>query len=339
MKAAVIGLGPMGRRHVAALSGVTGATLVAVCDGDPGKLAGVEVPEGVRRYATADGLLDVARPDLVIIATTAPSHRSLTEFAVRAGAKAVFCEKPMAQSLVDARAMIEACRGAGTRLAVNHCRRRSSGYRWLAAATKSGEFGVLRSMVVSSQGIGLGCLGTHVLDLMRFLSGQDFVRVTGWVDPAKRRNPRGEQFVDPGGLVVAEGSGGTRFVLQQIEDAAGPMTILLDFTSARMIVDEDGECVDIIWRDPSVIPGPGRPPRYEKRRIAEGVRLGIDVVALTAGMIEDLCTEAGLPGSGEDGYASLEAVVATYVSAGQGNRPVDLPLDSREALQAVIPIT
>jgi 1,5-anhydro-D-fructose reductase (1,5-anhydro-D-mannitol-forming) len=63
----------------------------------------------------------VARHDIdaVYISSTNEQHRAQTELAAVAG-KHVLCEKPLALSVGDGRAMIEACERAGVTLATNH---------------------------------------------------------------------------------------------------------------------------------------------------------------------------------------------------------------------------
>ena len=58
----------------------------------------------------------------VVLATPHSLHREQALAAAQAR-KHVFCEKPLALSVADARAMIEACKQAGVKLAVGHNRR------------------------------------------------------------------------------------------------------------------------------------------------------------------------------------------------------------------------
>ncbi len=63
----------------------------------------------------------IARDDIdaVYISSTNEHHRAHTELAAAAG-KHVLCEKPLALSIEDGRAMIDACERAGVTLATNH---------------------------------------------------------------------------------------------------------------------------------------------------------------------------------------------------------------------------
>ena len=339
MRVGIVGFGPMGKRHAAAVACAPGLELVAVADRRPEAFESKELEGSVLQYSDALSLIEEARPELVVVATNAPSHSAVVMAAVEHGARAVLCEKPIACSLAEADLMIRACDLAGARLAVNHCLRHVPAYGWVRERIASGLWGTLRGVRMASPGIGLGCVTTHYIDLASFLSGDAFVRVTGWVDPERGPNPRGAEFHDPGGLVVAEGASGARFVFQQMEDASGPASIVLDLTLARVVIEEREERVSVILRDPSVKPGPGRPPKFDEISLPNDRPLKIDVVELTAAVMTELAGGDVLTCSGGDGYRSLETVVAAYVSNARGNVPVGLPLDGDEALTWELAIT
>lgn len=93
MKAAIIGMGPMGVRHIAALGRVTGVELVAVCDSRSQALEAPCLDSRVQRFLSADVLLNEAKPELLILATNAPSHHALTLSALDAGVRRILCRK------------------------------------------------------------------------------------------------------------------------------------------------------------------------------------------------------------------------------------------------------
>lgn len=339
MKVAILGMGPMGKRHASAVGRVSGLELAAVADRRTEALESAGLPPEVRRFDDPVQLLDEVHPGLVIVATNAPSHPSLVAVSVAHGAKAVLCEKPMACSLAAARAMEETCRAAGVCLAVNHCRRHVAAYAWARERIASGHWGHLRGVRMACPGIGLGCLTTHFIDLAAFLSGDTFMRVTGWVDPERDLNPRGAEFHDPGGLVVAEGASGARYVFHQIEDASGPASIVLDLTLARIVVEEREGRVSVIRRDPAVKPGPGRPPKFDEEAPPDDRPLKLDLVEMTAAVLTELAKEGPLTCSAENGYRSLEVIVAAHLSHSRGNMPVALPLEREDDLSLELAIT
>jgi predicted dehydrogenase len=71
-----------------------------------------------RHYADAKALLESERLDFVDIVTTMPSHRPLVELAAEHKVPAIV-QKPFGPTIADCRAMVAACRQAGTPLMVH----------------------------------------------------------------------------------------------------------------------------------------------------------------------------------------------------------------------------
>ena len=104
--------------HLPALAALPEAELVATADVDRGRAEEVAAKGGAREVYTDFRDL-VASPivDAVIVAIPNIYHRDAVVAAAEAG-KHVFCEKPLATNLRDAREMVAACRDAGVKLMV-----------------------------------------------------------------------------------------------------------------------------------------------------------------------------------------------------------------------------
>lgn len=115
MTSARIGVGIVGAGRISDLHAIEylraeDAAIVALCDRDPALRAARGDAWGVppeRRFADLDALLDSAAVDLVEILLPHDLHARATLAALAAG-KAVSVQKPMATTLADARAMVEA---------------------------------------------------------------------------------------------------------------------------------------------------------------------------------------------------------------------------------------
>jgi predicted dehydrogenase len=335
---AIIGLGPMGRRHLQALRLVENAKLVAAADTRPQALAAADL-NGARAYTDAHAMLADVRADTVIVATNGPSHRELVLEAIAAGARSILCEKPIACSIAEAEEMISAARERGCALAVNHCRRHVPAYRYLAERIQSGEWGQLRSIKASWPGIGLGCGATHMIDLWNFLGGEQLNTVFGWIDPIRGPNPRGSEYCDPGGMVVATSASGTRYVHEQTEDGAGPDTLVIETTGAQITIDERSGSARVTVRDLSVKPGLGRPPKYDTVLLPPEAPLALDIIRLSADILRELVEERVLTCDAEHGLRSLEVVVAAHLSHRRGHAPVSVPIADSDAKATWLPIT
>jgi len=121
IKIGLIGAGWMGRAHASAFEnatrifGTAPATLqiTAVADAVESTVREFAERFAVRR-ATTDWRSVVSDPDIAVIDITTPndSHPEIALAAIKAG-KHVYCEKPMANTSAEARAMFEAARAAG----------------------------------------------------------------------------------------------------------------------------------------------------------------------------------------------------------------------------------
>ncbi|MGD9722088.1 MAG: Gfo/Idh/MocA family protein [Pirellulales bacterium] len=339
MKAAVIGLGPHGRRIVDVLRALGGVELAAVVDRSEAALAALELPESVARCRSDEELWSRGDVGLVCVATNGPSHAALAVAAMKAGVRRLLVEKPMACSLAECDQILAAARRTGTRVAVDHGRRHAPVYQWLRTRIASGDWGQVRAIWMQRPDIGLGCNGTHSFDTVTYLADADVERVTGWVDKPIKKNPRGEQFVDPGGTVIMELAGGARALVAQIEDGAGPTSLEIDMTAARIRFDERTGGLEIIERDLSIKPGPNRPAVFQQTAPPTDLPLKLDMPTMIRGCLTELVAEAPLAGDGRHGRAAVEVLVAAYLSQQRGNVPVKLPLEQRDELNLRLAVT
>ncbi|QOT08479.1 Gfo/Idh/MocA family oxidoreductase [Paenibacillus sp. JNUCC32] len=109
-KMAVIGLGHMGRHMIHRLlpQYTEKIELVAICDSDESSLHREAAEAGIypRLYTDYRQLLDEVTLDLVYIAVPPSLHYDVARIAFEKGVH-VFCEKPLANSLTEARSLVE----------------------------------------------------------------------------------------------------------------------------------------------------------------------------------------------------------------------------------------
>jgi predicted dehydrogenase len=97
---------------------------------------------GCRAAESYEAML--ADPSLEAVINTTPNnvHAETTAAAARAG-RHVFLDKPIANTIADARALTSACRDAGVVLALGYQRRKESHFRWIRKQIDAGAFGRL----------------------------------------------------------------------------------------------------------------------------------------------------------------------------------------------------
>ena len=153
---------------------------VAVADPDAEGLATARERMGAA-YAYADyrEMLEREEFDLVnVCPRVVTPHAAMVIAAAEAGARGIFCEKPLAASLGEADAMMAACAARNVTVAVAH--RRANPYeqygKTLGHEGAIGQLQVLRARGKWDRRHGaedLAVLGPHMMDSMRYFAGAD----------------------------------------------------------------------------------------------------------------------------------------------------------------------
>ena len=160
---------------------------------------------GARAYRTFDDALEDPDVRVVYLATPNDVHKEQTLRAAGAR-KHVLVEKPMALSPEDAAAMARACAAAGVRLCVGFHLRFHPAHQQARALVASGEIGDVvwagarwvshrprdtgwRLDPARSGGTLLTARGVHLLDLVRFVCGTEWLTVSGLSDGLRTDKP------------------------------------------------------------------------------------------------------------------------------------------------------
>jgi predicted dehydrogenase len=208
---AMLGWGILGcgditeKRGAPAIRDQAESRLVAFCSRNLDRARKLADRFGASR-ATDDEAAFLADPEIevVYVATEHDRHAAQVIAAARAG-KHVLCEKPMALSAAECRAMIDACRDAGVQLAVAYYRRYYPKIRRMKQLLDEGAIGApvhasiclgyrldparirphdWRLQQERSGGGALADTGSHRLDLLCYLLGRP-ERVAGLADRAE----------------------------------------------------------------------------------------------------------------------------------------------------------
>ncbi len=191
LNAAIIGLGWWGRELVASIQGRS--DLIRVSRGvtlEPELAQDFAAKMNFSLGTSYQDVLHDPAIDAVILATPHTRHRAQVEAAAARG-KHVFCEKPFALSLEDAKAAIAACRRAKVGLGVGHNRRMWPSVAVIKELAASGQLGTVmfaegnyshdilantpldnwRSAPEETRAGGMTGMGIHLLDGLSFLVG------------------------------------------------------------------------------------------------------------------------------------------------------------------------
>jgi 1,5-anhydro-D-fructose reductase (1,5-anhydro-D-mannitol-forming) len=225
---ALIGASTIAREWVMPAIRATGGTVAVVMSADQGRAEAYAAAQGIPRATTSldEALADV---DAVYISTTNDLHCAQALATARAG-RHLLCEKPLALTLADARAMVEACRAAGVVMGTNHHLRNAGTHRAMRAAIAAGRIGRplfarvfhavhlpphLQGWRIKDPGTGAGVvmdITVHDADTMRFVLDDEPVAVSAMVQQAGM----GEGDIEDGVMGVVRFRSG---LLAQFHDA------------------------------------------------------------------------------------------------------------------------
>ncbi|MBV1708024.1 MAG: Gfo/Idh/MocA family oxidoreductase [Hyphomicrobiales bacterium] len=205
LKIGIIGVGMIGQDHIRRLTTVlAGASVVAVSDVNGAQAETVAAGIGARCYATGEALIAASEVEAIIVTSWGPTHATYVLAAIAAG-KPVFCEKPLAETVEDCEAVLDAEVRHGKRLVqLGFMRRFDSQYRAMKETLRSGIIGAPlifqsghRNPSVPGYYTANNALtdtAVHDIDTARFLLDDEPVAISV---KSPRKNSRGGALADP----------------------------------------------------------------------------------------------------------------------------------------------
>jgi len=334
LSVAIVGCGhrPHAWSYARALSASPSARLTAVFDED--SALGHSVADDFSASWTDDleGILASGDLDAVVVCSPTAEHRRHVEVAAASGCH-VLSEKPLATSVEDGRAIVEACRAAGVQLHTAFVSRFLPHVRSAKEALDSGALGDVVGMRLGNRGrpplpphypawitdaaqSGGGALidhSVHLTDLVRHLTGREVRRVAAEADSLLW----GADVEDCALLsLVLDGGAVAGLDPSWSVPANNPWDydffLRLTGTFGSIDLDDLAESVQIV-----------------SAATGDGLRFAGFAEDPDAAMIENFCASvrAGRllepSASGEDGLTALEVALAGYLSAGDGARFVE----------------
>lgn len=315
MRAAVIGVGRMGVRHVQALQKL-GADVCGISDISPATLASAASDLGLAEGACfndAVAMLQEVRPEAVVVSTTAPTHAAYVTAAAEAGVQYILCEKPMATSLAEVEAMRASCERAGARLAINHQMRFMPQYANVKTLIgDDSDLGALASILVAGSNFGLAMNASHYFEMFRFITDTPVERLQAWFESGQLPNPRGPQFDDRSGRVLALNDSGVSLYIDFSRAAGHGLQVIYICRNGQIVVDELTGEVRVTVRKPE---HRGLPTsRYAMPAEVRTFSIeGADTVAPTMKVWSALLEGGSYP-DGSVGEHAIACLVAAHVS-------------------------
>jgi predicted dehydrogenase len=306
------------------------AQLVGAADEDSARGETFAAKLGVPLFPSYQDLL-AEHLDGVIVCSETARHRAAVEMAARAGVH-VLCEKPLATTLPDARAMVEACAREGVTLMVAFPMRFSAPLLEARRALDGGDLGKVACCVGTNQGqspslhrawfgskqlAGGGAVMDHTVHLVDVLRWYLHTEVAEVYAQTTGLLPGGNGDVETGGLILLSLANGlfASIDCSWSRPASYPTWggLTLELIGERGVLR-----VDAFRQNLAIYP--------ERSHAIQWQYWGSD--ANQAMMVEFVAAmrERRAPAvTGTAGYRALEVIVAAYESARTG-QPVRLPL-------------
>jgi 1,5-anhydro-D-fructose reductase (1,5-anhydro-D-mannitol-forming) len=307
-----------------------GGEAVVVLSANAERAAAYAGKHAIARATTSlSELVDSQDVDAVYVSTTNELHRDQV-FAAAAAGKHVLCEKPLALTLADARAMVAECRKRGVVMGTNHHLRNAATHRAMREAVQQGRIGKplfarvfhsvylpvpLQSWRVERPDAGGGVIfdiTVHDADTLRFVLADEPNSVVAMTS----QGGMAREGLADGVMGVIRFSSG---VLAQFHDG---------FTTkyAPTGFEVHGEAGSLIGRD-CMSQAPKGDVILRTAAGEEALKLDHeDLYARSVRLFQDAIAGRGAPAAtGEDGIKSLSVAVSALAAAHSGaDTPVDL---------------
>jgi predicted dehydrogenase len=175
----------MGRNHARVCSEIAEADLVAVVDKDRALAETAGRLHGANAYVDHAKMLEIEKPEAVVVAVPTQAHYRVVTDILKAGSN-VLVEKPIAATIQEAQEIVELAEKMKLILMVGHIERYNPAITELKRRIDAGELGRLFQIHARRLGpfparvrdVGVVVdLATHDLDIMRYLTGSEVVRV------------------------------------------------------------------------------------------------------------------------------------------------------------------
>jgi predicted dehydrogenase len=313
LRTAVIGVGYLGRFHAQKYAQVPDSELIAVVDARPEARDAVARELGCRAVADHRELLGAV--DAVSVVTTTPAHFQIAADFLRAGAH-VLVEKPVTETVEQARELIDIAKSAGRVLQVGHLERFNAtilaAEPWL---TNPRFIECQRLAPYKQRGTDVDVvldLMIHDIDIVQSIVGSDIVAI----DAIGTSVFSGEIDIANARLRFANGCVANTTASRVSLKTERKMRVFRD--DAYLSLDLQQKILTLIRRRDEPVAEGGLPVSIEEQSFEQGDALKAEIESFLG------CIRSGRRPvvTGEDGLRALETAIriAAEVNAGRARR-------------------
>jgi len=338
IRVAVVGCGAVAQTaHLPLLRRLNDFSIVAIADTDPDVLAAcASIAKRARQTTDYKELLTPWVADAVVLSLPTSMHAEAAKAAFEGGLH-VYLEKPVATNLAEAAPLLSAWRASRRVGMIGHNYRFNPLYVKLKQMISSGRIGLPRDarMAFTTPGVGtpswrdsraegggaLLDLGTHEIDLARYLFDSEVAFVTAKIESRRSDHDRAELLLELENDVYVKitlGLGDTFADRMQVIGESGSLfvdraeSLDVEFTPAANTPMSSGEFA-------AMLPSPRAKAAhlYAKLRAPfNEPSFGLSLKAFADSIVN------GTPASPDldDGYAALAVIAAAEISSRQGRK-------------------
>lgn len=327
LRVAVIGVGAMGRNHARIYADLPGVQLVAIADTDIESLQSVARRHSCSAYTNYKQLLDEQELDAVSVVVPTVHHLEVAQCVIAHGIH-LLIEKPIARSVDEGQQIIDAAKRSGVRLAIGHVERFNPAVIALKEHILRGELGSIFQLDARRQGpfptrvydVGVVIdLAVHDLDVMRYVSGAEIVRIYAEIE---RRIHRTHEDMLTCLLRLDNGVVGTLNINWLTPTKIRELCVIgergmyrVDYLTQDLYFYENAGIVDSNWEALQVLRGVSE-GRMIRHVVNKKEPLRAELEAFTAAVRG----ESSVAVTGEDGLRALQLAHA-ILGSGQERRP------------------
>jgi len=330
IKVAVIGVGSMGKNHARVYSELSDARLVAVSDANQKLSDDTAARYGANSYIDYREMLLKERPEAVSVVVATAMHEEVAMAAMDAGAH-VLVEKPIAANVESGRRLIDCSRALNRKLMIGHIVRFNPAIQTLKSKLQNGDLGRVFQVICRRVGpfparirdVGVVIdLAPHDLDLMRFLTGLDPLRVFAEIE--QRIHTEHEDLI-LGLLRFPDGVTGSLEINWLTPTKVREVLVLgerglfrVDDLTQDLYFYENEQAGSTSWSSLQNLKGvsEGAMTRFALQRYEP-------LKAELQAFLKAVATDGPVPVTGEDGLAALRLSLA-MIEAGQRHQVVEV---------------
>lgn len=320
LRVAIIGCGHLGQHYATAYQTFPDTEVVAIAEYDPDKRKVVGERFGVTAlYPDAESMLREIVPDIAAVVTPTKFMKDAVIACAEAGVKGVTTDKPLAATLADADAMVEACESKGIVFGGGNLQRAMYEVQEAALWLREGRYGDPIGACMhrfNSEISGGGC--QHIC-VLRLFGNAEIEEVIAWGAPQEALDSDTDIGVTINGVFR-----------------------LKNGLECQIFGPETPHSGIDVWTEDALIRWDWNPPEIYQGFDKNGNRIKLDVEYTSnkwpqfyylgssiRSFLAAVRTGSELHISGHDLRQALEAAIASKLSAQRGNVPVKLPLEDR----------